>query len=317
MVLEELQVSATEQRIDADLACGRDAELVGELQSLIAEHPVRRVRMGDGEVWFAIFVRIENETDEPLTVQLRYRSHKEGQTAWRTAPKLIVEPGQTLPVRDGEGQVKLARDEWVHADLTIEKLVALPPAFAEIGSQGADTILLGETAPRGDSTIVHPLRFLSERMDDGTARKSIEENLADERDDDHPGLWVRFAEALGEQRAALETSEVETETAACVDAFATATKESSVPFALGMLYAYESQTPGVAATKIEGLRSHYGIDGPALEYFELHGELDVEHSGDLAEAIAGLANDETARAVVTGQRQRPVAKEGKAKERRR
>jgi DNA-binding SARP family transcriptional activator/ABC-type branched-subunit amino acid transport system substrate-binding protein/DNA-binding beta-propeller fold protein YncE len=39
--LEGLRWAATEQRIDADLACGRHAELVGELQSLIAEHPVR------------------------------------------------------------------------------------------------------------------------------------------------------------------------------------------------------------------------------------------------------------------------------------
>ena len=30
-----------EDRIDADLACGRHAELVGELEALVAEHPLR------------------------------------------------------------------------------------------------------------------------------------------------------------------------------------------------------------------------------------------------------------------------------------
>jgi len=39
--LEELRWAATERRIDADLACGRHAELIGELQALIAEHPLR------------------------------------------------------------------------------------------------------------------------------------------------------------------------------------------------------------------------------------------------------------------------------------
>jgi pyrroloquinoline-quinone synthase len=140
------------------------------------------------------------------------------------------------------------------------------------------------------------LESLSERMDDGTARKSIEENLADERDDDHPGLWVRFAEALGKQRAALDAAKVESETAACVDAFATATKESSVPFALGMLYAYESQTPEVAETKVKGLKDFYGVTGPAAEYFQLHGELDIEHSSELAAAIDEVATTDAQRA---------------------
>jgi DNA-binding SARP family transcriptional activator len=39
--LEELRWAALEQRIDADLARGRAAELVGELESLIGAHPLR------------------------------------------------------------------------------------------------------------------------------------------------------------------------------------------------------------------------------------------------------------------------------------
>jgi DNA-binding SARP family transcriptional activator len=43
--LEELRLGAVEKRIDADLALGRHGELVGELEALAAEHPVReRVR---------------------------------------------------------------------------------------------------------------------------------------------------------------------------------------------------------------------------------------------------------------------------------
>jgi DNA-binding SARP family transcriptional activator len=39
--LEELRLTALEKRIDADLALGRHADLVAELEGLVAEHPVR------------------------------------------------------------------------------------------------------------------------------------------------------------------------------------------------------------------------------------------------------------------------------------
>jgi DNA-binding SARP family transcriptional activator len=39
--LEELRLAVLEQRIDADLALGRHAELVGELEALVARHPLR------------------------------------------------------------------------------------------------------------------------------------------------------------------------------------------------------------------------------------------------------------------------------------
>jgi DNA-binding SARP family transcriptional activator len=39
--LDEMRLHALERRIEADLACARDAELVGELRSLVAENPLR------------------------------------------------------------------------------------------------------------------------------------------------------------------------------------------------------------------------------------------------------------------------------------
>jgi DNA-binding SARP family transcriptional activator len=39
--LEELRLAALEQRIDADLAIGVHAELIGELEALVAQHPLR------------------------------------------------------------------------------------------------------------------------------------------------------------------------------------------------------------------------------------------------------------------------------------
>jgi DNA-binding SARP family transcriptional activator len=39
--LEELRLAALERRVEADLALGRHAELVGELEALVVEHPLR------------------------------------------------------------------------------------------------------------------------------------------------------------------------------------------------------------------------------------------------------------------------------------
>lgn len=39
--LEELRIEAIEERLAADLACGRDSDLIGELGLLVAEHPLR------------------------------------------------------------------------------------------------------------------------------------------------------------------------------------------------------------------------------------------------------------------------------------
>ena len=51
--LEELRLATLEERIDADLACGRHTELVGELEALVREHPLReRLR---GQLMLALY----------------------------------------------------------------------------------------------------------------------------------------------------------------------------------------------------------------------------------------------------------------------
>lgn len=136
------------------------------------------------------------------------------------------------------------------------------------------------------------LEALVARLPDSEARRSVRENLADERDGDHPGLWLRFASAVGADAAEVTGTPAEAETLACIEAFESAARSRSPLYALGMIYGYESQTPDVCETKITGLRNLYGVDGPGLDYFQLHGELDVEHAGELAAAIEELAEGE-------------------------
>jgi pyrroloquinoline-quinone synthase len=134
------------------------------------------------------------------------------------------------------------------------------------------------------------LRSIAGALPPSTPRRIVESNLRDEVEGDHAGLWLKFAEALGIASSAVMATPAEAETARSVNAFASAT-ERSPQYALGMLYGYESQTPEVAETKIAGLKNNYGIEGPAVDYFELHGRVDVEHASELAEAIALAADD--------------------------
>ncbi|CAN5669355.1 hypothetical protein BH20ACT23_BH20ACT23_18380 [soil metagenome] len=161
----------------------------------------------------------------------------------------------------------------------------------------------GGTDPRRPRLLLHPVlapgRDLSRlpararrTPPESPARSSVESNLADEIDGDHAGLWQTFAEGLGRSASELDGADIEPETAACVDAFIDGTRNRSVAFGLGIIYGYESQTPEVANTKVEGLRAFYGIEGSATEYFQLHGELDVEHARELAGVIAEVAGDE-------------------------
>ena len=51
--LEELRAVTLEDRVDADLACGRSGELIGELEAMVAEHPLReRLR---GQLMLALY----------------------------------------------------------------------------------------------------------------------------------------------------------------------------------------------------------------------------------------------------------------------
>lgn len=90
----------------------------------------------------------------------------------------------------------------------------------------------------------------------------------------HVALWDGFVRAVGGDAGAEATPE----TAACARAWSGA-EDRTLLEGLVALYAIESAQPAIALTKQDGLAAHYGIgEGPAVEYFALHAELDVEHA---------------------------------------
>lgn len=128
------------------------------------------------------------------------------------------------------------------------------------------------------------------------ARQFLLENLNDEEkgDKNHPELWMRFGEGLGESRENMRSEEMFPETKKLVDTMMGLSK-SSFEKGLGALFAYEYQVPEIAANKIEGLEKFYGInDVRTLEFFEVHRLADIYHSKAVAEIIEDLSDDQKA-----------------------
>jgi pyrroloquinoline-quinone synthase len=133
---------------------------------------------------------------------------------------------------------------------------------------------------------------LHSRLDDLETRRILLENLRDEEegDENHPALWLRFASAVGCADGEAESAEPLPETRAAIDDFRAAVREGSPTRGLAALWAYESMVPTVAAEKIHGLAEHYGVSGsPAVDYFEVHRTLDVEHAAATRALVARRA----------------------------
>lgn len=144
------------------------------------------------------------------------------------------------------------------------------------------------------------LTAIHTQTDDLRARQYLLDNLIDEErgDENHPELWLRFAEGLGASRADVQGATALPETAACDAAFRDITGARGSLVGLAALYAYESQVPAVAQSKIEGLAQHYGIDdAEALRFFTVHLEVDEWHA-DVARDLLDEAPAEVQDAAV-------------------
>src|ERR1044072_4804183 len=110
-----------------------------------------------------------------------------------------------------------------------------------------------------------------------------------------------FACGLGEDEAAVRKQQLNPETQALIDTFRKLSRRSYAS-GLGALYAYESQFPGVASAKIEGLIDRYGIsDEETLRLFRVHESADVEHSAVCRGLLDQLPEDQKAEAVAAGE----------------
>ncbi len=141
---------------------------------------------------------------------------------------------------------------------------------------------------------------------DRDGRRMLADNLAEEEGieagkQDHATLWLMFAGGLGESEDAVRAQPLNAETHALIDTFRKLSRQSYAA-GLGALYAYESQFPGVAGAKIEGLIDRYGIsDEPTLRFFRVHESADVEHSAVCRELLDRLSDAEREEAIAAGE----------------
>lgn len=144
--LEELRRHAVELRIDAELALGRAAQLVGELQELVAAHPVReRLR---GQLMLALYR--DGRQAEALDVYQRTRQALAGELgiepgpALRTLQQAILsqEPSLDMPLAAPERSILVAPQDVRN----IDALLGLAESLAEHPKR---ELILARVIPEG------------------------------------------------------------------------------------------------------------------------------------------------------------------------
>lgn len=146
--LEEQRVAAIEQRLEAELASGRSSELVGELESLVAEHPLR----------------------EPFRAQLMlalYRAGRQAEAldAYRSArdtllDELGIEPSPRLKQLE---QAILRQDDSLAS--AASRTLTATALFLDLGIQGEVEAVAG----RAFALATEELSPTAERVERGLA----------------------------------------------------------------------------------------------------------------------------------------------------
>ena len=116
--------------------------------------------------------------------------------------------------------------------------------------------------------------------DDIETRQMLLENLVEEEQgtENHPELWLRFAESLGVKRDDVMNAELLPATKESVARLKELTQSADYREGLAALYAYESQIPEVAQTKRAGLKEFYGVDDErGVSFFRVHESIDLLH----------------------------------------
>jgi WD40 repeat protein/DNA-binding SARP family transcriptional activator len=165
--LEEQRLAALEARVEADLAAGHEAELIGELQHLVAEHPTRE-RLA-GQLMLALY-RCGRQADaltayrdvrqtlvERIGVEPGPELRRLHEAILHQDPSLEVEPAEASELApeldaatplEGRGpEIAWLRDCWARARAGVGSVVAL------VGERGiGKTRVLAEIAAEAHTT---------------------------------------------------------------------------------------------------------------------------------------------------------------------
>ena len=139
-------------------------------------------------------------------------------------------------------------------------------------------------------------RYLSSihsNCEDIKTRQILLDNLIDEEkgEENHPELWMRFAEGMGNSRQKINTTKPMKEVSDLVKTFNRLSKSEKYHIGLAALYCYESMQPEISETKKDGLKKFYGIkDENTLKFFTVHIHADKWHREVVRNLIKELSN---------------------------
>jgi len=142
-------------------------------------------------------------------------------------------------------------------------------------------------------------RYLSaihSNCDDIKTRQLLLENLNEEEQgkENHPELWMRFAEGMGNTRKDVSETDPIKETEELVKIFKKLSKSEKYHIGLAALYCYESMQPEISETKKDGLQKFYNInDEDTLKFFTVHMHADKWHRKVVRNIIKKVADSKS------------------------
>jgi DNA-binding SARP family transcriptional activator/energy-coupling factor transporter ATP-binding protein EcfA2 len=182
--LEQLRLRAAELAIDADLAAGRHVEVIGELEALVAEHPLREqlharrmlalYRSGRQAEALSAYREVREMLVEQIGVEPGPELRRLHEAILRQdaelAPPAAEPPGlppeldARTPLAGREAELDWLREHWRHAHGGAGRLVLVTGArgigktrlvaelAGELHAQGTRVVYVGGGEPRADAT---------------------------------------------------------------------------------------------------------------------------------------------------------------------
>lgn len=148
-------------------------------------------------------------------------------------------------------------------------------------------------------------RYLSSihsNCDEIKTRQLLLENLNEEEqgNENHPELWMRFAEGMGNNRKNINEIIPIKETKELVETFKKLSKSEKHHIGLAALYCYESMQPEISETKKDGLQKFYNInDEDTLKFFTVHMHADKWHRKVIRNIIKKVADSKSKQDEIT------------------
>jgi pyrroloquinoline-quinone synthase len=190
-------------------------------------------------------------------------------------------------------------------DSEIQKHHLLNHSFYKAWNEGAlEQETIKEYAAQYFQHVSSFPRYLSaihSNCDDIKVRQLLLENLVDEDkgEENHPELWMRFAEGMGNTREDVKNKITMKETSDLVDTFMSLSRSEKYHIGLAALYCYESMQPEISETKKDGLQKFYNIeDENTLKFFTVHMHADKYHRAIVRKMIIELSNSKEKQAEI-------------------